>query len=118
MCSDFSYCHGRSIHAISVPLHHVARLLLAQGANHELTTDERAELSACLTQRHQALQAAVQAYYHPGSPPVVEQLAEEMLTELLAKPCCQQSLRQHVSLAEALGLAQPEKWEEVGCGRD
>ncbi|MGI4871765.1 MAG: hypothetical protein ACRYFX_11375 [Janthinobacterium lividum] len=102
MCPPLSCCHGRSTSPLSVPLYHLLRLQLASATQRELPAVEPPRLRARQHALWQALHQAIETHHCTG-PARAREMVEQLLMSLLLEECCRHSLRQAVSLAEAMG---------------
>jgi len=103
VCPPLSCCNRRVDGALPTQLYHLGRLLLACGTN-ELLPSQRSALETRLDLLWQQVQAAVQVRCQSSTAQALD-VTERLLDKLLSSPCCQQTLRQAVPLAEALGPA-------------
>lgn len=106
MCPPLSCCHHRSAYASPLrrQLYCLVRLLLASGSA-EVPAAQQAALEARLDTLWHCLYDAMQRYYRVPLPRAQE-LTEQVVHALLREACCRQSVRDTVSLAEALGQAE------------
>jgi hypothetical protein len=131
MCPPLSCCHRWGTHPSPLrrQLYYLVRLLLASGSD-EVPTTRRAALETRLDTLWNCLYSAMRQYYRvPQSR--AEELTGQVVHALLREACCRQSVRDNVSLEEALSLAEapehtpprllaspasPHLWSAQVCG--
>ena len=100
MCPPLSCCHRRGTSLLSTHFYYLGRLLLASGT--EELPAKHLSLPARMDTLWDYVHNAVQNRYQVSTARALD-LTEFMLAALLREECCCQSLRQAISLAEALG---------------
>jgi hypothetical protein len=118
MCPPLSCCHRRSTYSslLRRQLYHLVRLLLASGSN-EVPAAQLATLEARLDTLWHCLYGAMQEYYRVP-PPRAQELTEQVVHALLREACCRQSVRDTISLKEALSQAEaPTAPDRVGLSQ-
>ena len=117
MCPLLSCCHrqGRPSSPLRRQLYCLVRLLLASGSA-EVPTPQWAALEARLDTLWDCLYTAMRQYYRvPQSR--AEELTGQVVDTLLREACCCQSVREAVSLAEALGSTETPGAPELAPAR-
>jgi len=106
MCPPLSCCHRRSTYSslLRRQLYCLVRLLLASGSD-EVPAAQLATLEARLDTLWHCLSDAMQQYYRVP-PRRAQELTEQLVHALLRESCCRQSVRETISLDEALGHAE------------
>jgi hypothetical protein len=104
MCPPLSCCHRRGASILRRQLYCLVRLLLASGSD-EVPAAQQPTLEARLDTLWDYLYTAMRQYYRvPQSR--AEELTGQVVHALLREACCRQSVRDTISLEEALGLAE------------
>jgi hypothetical protein len=106
MCPPLSCCHRRSAYASPLrrQLYCLVRLLLASGSA-EVPAAQQAALETRLDILWHGLYDAMRHYYRVPQPRAQE-LTGQVVDALLREACCRQSVRDTISLEEALGQAE------------
>jgi hypothetical protein len=106
MCPPLSCCHRRSTRPglVRQQLYNLVRLLLASNSA-EVPIAQQAALEKQLDTLWSCLHHAMQQYYRV-SQSRAQDLTDQVVHVLLREECCRQSVRETISLAEALGLAE------------
>jgi hypothetical protein len=104
MCPPLSCCHHRGTSVLRRQLYCLVRLLLASSSA-EVPAARQAALAARLDVLWDCLHSAMQQYYRV-SPGRAQELTGQVVHTLLREECCCQSVRDAISLEEALGLAE------------
>ncbi len=94
-------CPQKTATQLSVQLHYLGRLLLANGSD-EVLPDQQSWLETRLVGLRTHLQRLVQLRCHVSAL-CARDLVEHLVAVLLKGECCRRSLRRHVALADALG---------------
>jgi hypothetical protein len=104
MCPPLSCCHRRGASVLRRQLYCLVRLLLASGSD-EVSTAQQTLLEARLDTLWDCLYNAMRQYYRVPQNRA-EELTGQVVHALLREACCRQSVRDAISLEEALGLAE------------